>query len=416
MNSTVNTLIIFNDGRGDALYAGGRFTMAGGITVGKIAGWDGQDWFSLDGGVGGGLVPVVSALAVLGDSANQSLIVGGEFAIAGKTDVNNIAQWDGQSWSALNAGLDASVFALTVFTDPDTQSQDLFVGGSFTTAGGISANRIARWDGSQWFALGDGFNGPVYALTIFDDGTGLGPSLFAGGNFTLAGDVSVKSIAKWDGMSWSALNNGVSGLVFALMVFDDGSGPALVIGGNFIQVDDIGVNHIAKWDGMNWSPVGAGMDSTVRSLTVFDDGTDTGEALYAGGTFLTAGAVNANRIAKWNGTTWSALGDGTNNPIFGLTSTQSISSIGPAIYAGGSFVIAGGLTTNYIARWMGCFDRPGDFDGDGFTDLIDYQSFQTCISGPGNDTNMMCEPADTDMDGDVDLIDIATLQNFFLPE
>ena len=166
---------------------------------------------------------------------------------------------------------------------------------------------------------------------------------------------------------------------------------------------------------MNWSPVGAGTNSFVRSLTVFDDGTDMGEALYAGGTFTIAGVVNANFVAKWNGISWSALGDGTNNSIFSLISTQTLSSIGPALYTGGSFLSAGGLSSNYIARWTGCFDRPGDFNGDGFTDLVDYQSFKTCISGPDNDTNMMCEPADTDMDGDVDLIDIATLQNYFLP-
>lgn len=415
MNSPVNTLITFDDGQGDALYAGGRFTLAGGVTVGKIAGWDGNVWFSLDGGVGG-LAPVVNALAVSGDSANLSLIVGGSFNSAGSIDVNNIAQWDGQTWSALNSGVDASVFALNVLFDPDTQNQDLFVGGSFTTAGEITANKIAGWDGSQWFALGDGFNGSVFALTVFDDGTGMGPSLFAGGDFTMAGDVSVRRLAKWDGMSWSALNNGVSGSVFTLTVFDNGSGSVLVAGGDFTRADGMTVNHIAKWDGMSWSSVGAGTDLTIRSLTVFDDGTGMGEALYAAGTFTTAGGVNAERIAKWNGTTWSALGDGMDNPVFGLTSTQSISSIGPALYAGGSFLNAGGLSTKYIARWMGCFDRPGDFDGDGFTDLIDYQSFESCMSGPFNNTNMMCEPADTDMDGDVDLIDVATLQNFFLPE
>ncbi|MFH0983162.1 MAG: hypothetical protein V2A79_16705, partial [Planctomycetota bacterium] len=49
-----------------------------------------------------------------------------------------------------------------------------------------------------------------------------------------------------------------------------------------------------------------GMNDYVWALTVFDDG--TGPALYAGGGFTTAGGVSANYIAKWNGTQWSALG------------------------------------------------------------------------------------------------------------
>jgi hypothetical protein len=57
----------------------------------------------------------------------------------------------------------------------------------------------------------------------------------------------------------------------------------------------------------------------VNALIVFDDG--TGPALYAGGAFTTAGGVSANRIAKWNGSTstWSALGGGIwNSAVFSL--------------------------------------------------------------------------------------------------
>jgi hypothetical protein len=41
------------------------------------------------------------------------------------------------------------------------------------------------------------------------------------------------------------------------------------------------------------------MGSGVGALTVFDDG--SGPALYAGGTFVTAGGVTVSRIAKWDG-------------------------------------------------------------------------------------------------------------------
>jgi hypothetical protein len=48
--------------------------------------------------------------------------------------------------------------------------------------GGVSANRIAKWDGSAWSALGSGMDSAVYALAA--DGAG---HLFVGGGFYLAG-------------------------------------------------------------------------------------------------------------------------------------------------------------------------------------------------------------------------------------
>ncbi len=68
---------------------------------------------------------------------------------------NNIAKWDGSAWSALGSGMNDAVHALAV-----DGSGNLVAGGSFTTAGGVSANHIAKWDGSAWSALGSGINRP----------------------------------------------------------------------------------------------------------------------------------------------------------------------------------------------------------------------------------------------------------------
>ena len=50
-------------------------------------------------------------------------------------------------------------------------------------------------------------------------------------------------------------------------------------------------NRIARWDGTNWSALGAGMDIDVNALVV-----DANGKLYAGGRFKTAGEVSASRI------------------------------------------------------------------------------------------------------------------------
>ena len=111
-------------------------------------------------------------------------------------------------WFAIS-GMNFLNYALTV-----DDSGNLYAGGQFTTAGGTSANYVAKWDGNNWSALGSGTSFWVYALAV--DGSG---NLYAGCLFTTAGGNSANNIAKWNGASWSALGSGVGsflgGQVFA---------------------------------------------------------------------------------------------------------------------------------------------------------------------------------------------------------
>jgi len=50
---------------------------------------------------------------------------------------------------------------------------------------------------------------------------------------------------------------------------------------------------IAKWNGTNWAPLGSGLNGGPNGLTVYNND------LIVGGTFTTAGGINANYIAKW---------------------------------------------------------------------------------------------------------------------
>jgi trimeric autotransporter adhesin len=99
-----------------------------------------------------------------------------------------------------------------------------------------------------------------------------------------------------------------------LVLFDDGDGAALYAGGTFTQAGGVEANYIARWDGSSWSSVGGGMDGSVHALAVLknDSRGATGVGLYAGGWFTTAGGVKANAVARWDGTSWSPLGDGVN--------------------------------------------------------------------------------------------------------
>ncbi len=135
-----------------------------------------------------------------------------------EADPSNV-WWDNQ-FGAAGAGVNSTVSALAF-----DATGNLYAGGRFTTAGGVSAKYIAKWDGTSWAALGTGMNDDVEALTCDSAG-----NLYAGGFFTTAGGVSVNRIAKWDGTSWADLSGGVNQLVFAL-TFD--SATNLYAGGLF---------------------------------------------------------------------------------------------------------------------------------------------------------------------------------------
>jgi hypothetical protein len=145
----------------------------------------------------------------------------------------------------------------------------------------------------------------------------------------------------------------VNGEVLAITAFDDGSGPALYAGGTFNSAGGTAANNVAKWDGVHWSPLGAGTSGGwVNALAVFDDGSVP--ALYAGGNFESAGGSPASKIAKWNGASWSALGPGVSA---GGVSALAVfdDGTGRALYAGGKFTIPGGRD---IARWNGASWSP----------------------------------------------------------
>lgn len=365
-NYQLESLVVYDDGSGPALYVGGSFATAGGKTVNHIAKWDGTTWSPLVGPGGIGVNDEVEALTVFDDGSGQTLYVGGRFDTAGGVTANNIAKWDGTNWSAVEGpggnGVDHNLYALQVFDDGSGPA--LYAGGLFENAGGLVTNHVARWDGSTWSPLsgpaGTGMSWLIDTMTVFDDGSG--PALYAGGMFEVAGGVAASRVAAWNGSSWSALDdklpsrNGVSGAVNALAIHDDGSGPALFAGGNFDAAGSAVTDNVAKWDGLTWSALGSpgeGPNSHVRALVSFDDG--AGPALFVGGSFTHAGSVEVNRIAKWDRNAWTALegpnGIGVSGNVFALAVFDD--GTGEALYAGGSFTEAGGVSTRRIAKWDG---------------------------------------------------------------
>ncbi len=120
---------------------GGGLPTAGGVPANYIARVNPSTgvWSALGSGVGGVAFPSVFALAVL---PGGEVLAGGNFSTAGGVPANNIARYNPGTgvWSALGAGIDNTANALAVLP-----GGDVVAGGQFSTAGGVSANNIARY-------------------------------------------------------------------------------------------------------------------------------------------------------------------------------------------------------------------------------------------------------------------------------
>lgn len=257
-------------------------------------------------------------------------------------------------------GVNGTIRALTVCDGTAPIGRGLFVGGSFSLTGQVFASNIARWDGAAWSMLGTGVSGEVRAILVFDpDADGPAPALLiAAGAFTTAGGVPASRIAAWNGTVWSALGSGVSGTVNALAVFDpDGDGPlpaSLYVGGVFSGAGDGAASNIARWDGASWSAAGQASNEVV-ALAVLPLQIGGPISLIAGGWFTSIGGIGAARVAAFDGVTWAALGAGLGGPFPVIA--QSIARF-DSLYVGGIYTSAGGIKAHGLSCWGGAAWSP----------------------------------------------------------
>ncbi len=298
------------------------------------------DWSAMSTGAG----PAAYACAVLDDG---SVVFGGSITLAGSSVVSRIARWDGSSWLPVGGGVDG--FVRTVLANRDG---GFVAGGQFFNAGGEPAGLIAEWDGSTWSAFGGGLDaGSCRTLLRLSNG-----DLVAGGSFLQADDKPAWGIARWDGSVWSKLGTntaggGVSGYFWheprPTMVLDavEMLNGDLIIGGDFRFADGVSADGLARWDGTTWSDVGGGTNDVVRALVVLPNGD-----LVAAGLFTSAGGVACNGLALWDGSAWSAIGDGLNGTSSSSPFDLAMTNDGKVILSG-SFTVVDSVAANNVAIW-----------------------------------------------------------------
>jgi hypothetical protein len=309
VSSSVNAMVIKNE---NEIYAGGQFINASGITVNRIAKWNGSGWSALGTGVNG----TVHTIAINGDD----VYAGGEFTTAGGVTVNRIAKWNGTSWAALGTGVNNRVRKIVI------HNGNIYISGFFSIAGGDSARQIAKWDGVSWSALGSGINLNLDAMAVSQSGI-----VYAGGLFNLAGGVPVKNIAQWNGSSWSVVGTGVHGEIKDMYCL----GNDLYITGFIDSAGGIPAKNVAKWNG-TWSAVGEGVNGAPVCVYPVSN-----NEVYLGGLI---GSSAGSLFAKWSGSEWTFPAPGLNSTI------HTISKFNDLLIVGGQFNFFEGSPMNYVAR------------------------------------------------------------------
>jgi hypothetical protein len=332
------------------LYVGGKFTDAGGIPAAdRIAVWSGSNWAAVSSSTEQIDNGEVFAIAVSGGK----VYAGGAFTSAGSSGADNLAVWDGASWEPfciVPGETIGNVKALQVI------GPTLYVGGDFQDGAGIAtADYLLKCDLAS--GLPDDtivdpthpFSGPVKALTATSDGR-----LYAGGRFLNLENIPAADNVAYlpQGGTWHAMGSGAGPCGCALDDYVRGltaNGTDVYVGTDESDVAGIAqADHVAKWDGTSWSAMGsntAATDGWFPAGTSIHDLAGVGSNVFATGTFQNAnGDLRADNIAWFDGTNWQPVGSSGagNGPWVG--EGWALALIDRQLYAAGNFTSAGGDT------------------------------------------------------------------------
>ncbi len=213
-------------------------------------------------------------------AGGAALYAGGTFDVIGSTALENLARWDGASWSSVGGGVghpNPGALGLVKVAALENLGGDLYAAGFFATAGGVALPvGIARWDGLQWSPLQEDPEGKRLFDSPGDRATFDALAVVAtpaGAQLVLAGDFSVirsdnlivgDGIALWDGLAWSGPGLDApppgtatwgAGPLYTVFAFADGDGPFLLGGGALLNVIEhdgtqsrfYDAIHLARW-------------------------------------------------------------------------------------------------------------------------------------------------------------------------
>jgi uncharacterized delta-60 repeat protein len=280
---------------------GGTFTGVRGVTRNRIARLNADG--SLDTGFNPNADFTVNGVAV---QADGKVLIGGQFTTVGGVGRNRIARLNADG--SLDTGFNPNVSTLGSVVNSIALQADgkVLIGGTFTTVGGVTRNRIARLnaDGSLDTGFNPDANNELKSIAVQADG-----KVLIGGLFTSVGGVTRNRIARLnaDGSLDAGFNPDAGNTVTSIALQADGK---VLIGGTFISVGGTQRLNIAR----------LANDPATQNLTTPDA---TRVRWSRGGTAPEVGNVVFEQSLD-NGESWSLLGIGAR---VGVTSAWELTGL-----------------------------------------------------------------------------------------
>ncbi len=352
---------------GGDLYVGGFYADAAGVPDTKsISRWDGTQFHSLGTGWAFNSVNSVFSMTASDFLGTDRVFFGGFFETLGGQPSGGVGMWDGTTLTPIVTSMpiltqpgtnppqtiNPQVFSMIVHDDGMGGGRQLYIGGRFNVVDGVSALNVARWDGTNWTAVGTNLGHTIVSAEVQTMKIWNG-ELYVGG-FNLRVNGALAQVAKWDGTTWTAVGQNPTGRVNSLEVFDDGSGEKLYAGGTAL-----GLVRLFRLEGNTWVTVDGGADAQVIRLMNHDD------KLYVAGSFANIGGQAANRMAVR-----------TSCPACGTSDFDGDGDVGTDADIEAFFACLAG---NCCAT---CYSGGADFDADGDVGTdADIEAFFRVLAG-----------------------------------
>ncbi|AKF05869.1 hypothetical protein [Sandaracinus amylolyticus] len=306
--------------------------------------------------------------------ANGTLWAAGPMTID-EGDVDNVAIWSGTTWSTAPGGAtDGAAYELLVERVGDRDH--VIVGGAFESIGGVSARRVAEWNGTSWrgydLALGN-----VYALARDADGV-----LHAGGMLFGGEPGEPGGLLRWNGSAWEMVAGGLSNPTFTGVVSDIARvGDGLFVAGCFThglvapEGAEVRARGLVRWQDGAWTALDDGTagvgSSWFHSLSCGDEGPLSvfemeyqrwavhGDRVFLAGSFAGVGGVASQTIIARQADAWVAQGD-AGAGLAGSIDALAVGGPECEVHGLGSITHASGAAVDAsVVRW----------DGDAWTTL-----------------------------------------------
>lgn len=339
LGTGINTevLCLYSDEDNNLLYAGGEFSLAGGIPANRIAVWNGSVWMAV-----GSINSNSGAVKAIAKWNGNIYAAGWGLRPTGSNDYSNLVKWDGNSWSHVDLQLSGNteINALEVYNNELYIAHDNDPGITDTMPG------FVKWDGSNIVEVGAGT----------PRGTGI--ALLAANGVLYA---SGKYVYQWNGSSWDTLNiapycplDGANALAYYNgKLIAGGKNQPLSCGGvggfseNTWWYDEIE----GRWNnfstyGCGSSGVSANGNAAVNALSVYHNelfaGGDLDYAYDGQGSGCPNLVLPSENVAKWTGYNFMGINPGLNYPVncFAIYNDQLV--------MGGLFTTSNGAPANHI--------------------------------------------------------------------